>query len=127
MAIVNERATPFDAAANNLGLTITYVPALGLKGREQYLGTVHVEDLTTQRGAEVPIHSAIDAQVELGHNQVICNRCGCKRGIRVSTLMARSMNFADPVWKLQVKGEVELQEVEALSDVPGLNHGPGAA
>ncbi len=53
----------------------------------------------------------------------ICNHCGCKRGNSRLDISGSLTNFADPAWKLQVKGSVELQEIEALSDVPGLNRG----
>jgi translocation and assembly module TamB len=123
VAIVNERATPFNAAANNLGVTVTYIPKMGLNGRERYLGTAHVEDLTTQRGTAVPVHSTIDAQLELGRNQVNLQSLRLRSGNSNLDLNGSLVNFADPVWKLQVKGGVEIAAVEALADIPGLNRG----
>ncbi|MGC2213783.1 MAG: translocation/assembly module TamB [Silvibacterium sp.] len=123
VAIVNQQAMPFNAAANDVAVTITYVPALGLKGREKYLGAVRAEDVTTQRGREAPIHSTIDAQVELGHNRLDLQSLQLQSGNSRLDISGALTNFADPAWKLQVKGGVELQEIEALSDVPGLNRG----
>jgi len=123
VAIVNERATPFNAAANDLGVVVSYVPAMGVKGRERYLGTLHVEDLTTQRGREAPILSKIDAQAELERNQLTLQSLRLQSGNTHLDLHGTLVNFSDPVWKVQMKGGVALEEIEALSDVPGLNQG----
>ncbi|MGB7190819.1 MAG: hypothetical protein WBD10_11825 [Acidobacteriaceae bacterium] len=79
-AIVNQRAIPFNAAADNLGVVVRYVPPMGLKGRERYLGTVHVEDLTAQRRGSAKLHSTMDAQVELGRDQVILQSLQLRTG-----------------------------------------------
>jgi translocation and assembly module TamB len=121
VAIVNEQATPFNAAANNLGVTVTY--ATGLQGRDQYLGTVHVEDLTLQRGRAPVVHSAIDAQVELERNQITLQSLRLQTGKSELDAKGSMVNFADPAWTMQVKGGVELDEVEALTGIPGLNRG----
>jgi translocation and assembly module TamB len=123
VAIVNERSTPFDAAANNLGVTVTYVPATGANGRERYLGTAHIEDLTTHRASAVPVHSTIDARVELGRNEVTLHSLRLQSGDSNLDLSGSLVNFADPVWKLQAKGGVEIDAVETLADVPGLSRG----
>ena len=123
VAIVNERSTPFNAAANNLGVTVTYVPAAGANGRERYLCTAHIEDLTTQRASAVPVHSTIDAQVELGRNEVNLQSLRLKSGNSNLDLNGSLVNFADPLWKLQAKGGVEIETIEALTDVPGLSRG----
>lgn len=123
MAIVNQRATPFNVAANDLGVAVSYIPAMGLRGRERYLGTIHVEDLMTQRGREAPVHSAIDAQLELARNQITLQSLRLQTGNTHLDVKGTLVNFSDPAWKLQVKGGIALEEVEALSDVPGLNQG----
>lgn len=123
VAMVNERSTPFDATANKLGVTVTYIPAMGLRGRERYQATLHVEDLTTKRGGEAQGHSTIDAQAELERNRVNLRSMRVQTGDSHLDLNGSLANFADPAWKLQVKGGVELKQVEALTDLPGLNRG----
>jgi len=123
VAIVNQQATPFNVAANNVGVTVTYIPAIGLRGRERYLGTVHAEDLTTQRGKEPAEHSTIDAQAELGRDQVILQSLQLHSRNSHLDIHGSVVNFADPAWKVQATGSIELDEVEALSDVEGLNQG----
>lgn len=123
VVIVNQRATPFNAAANNLGVVVRYVPSMGLKGRERYLGTAHLEDLTLQRGGGRAVHSTMDAQVELGRNQVILQTLQLRTGNSLLHLKGSITNFANPFWKLNVKGGVAIEEVEALANVPGLKSG----
>lgn len=123
VAIVNEHATPFNAAANNLGLEVSYVPAIGLRGRERYLGTVHVENLMTRRGQEAPVNSTLDAQLELERNQINLQSLRLKSGNSHLDANGTLVNFADPTWTLQAKGGVELAEVEALTEIPGLSRG----
>lgn len=122
-AIVNQRAMPFNAAANNVGVTVTYIPAAGIRGRDRYLGSLHVEDLVAQQGAGSPAHSALDAQVELAHNEVDLQSLRLQSGSSQLNVNGSLVNFSNPSWKLQVKGGVQLEEVEALSDIPGLNRG----
>jgi translocation and assembly module TamB len=123
VAIVNQMATPFNLAADNLAVAVTYVPATGAKGRERYLGSVHVEDLTAQRGKAAATHSTIDAQAELGRNEIDLQSLRLQSGNSQLELRASVVNFADPAWTLQANGAVELEQVEALSSLPGLNKG----
>lgn len=123
VAIVNQQAIPFNVAANNVGVRVTYIPAMGLRGRERYLGVAHVEDLVTERGREAPVHSVLDAQVELERNEIQLQSLQLRSGNSQLDIHGSAVNFTDPVWKVQAKGKVELGEIEALSDVPGLNRG----
>lgn len=123
VALVNQEATPFNAAANNLGVTVTYIPAMGLTGRERYLSTIHLEDLMLQRGRGAPLHSTVDAQVELERNQVNLQRLTLQTGSSMLTVNGSVVNFNQPRWTMQVKGGMQLKEVEALAAVPGLNGG----
>ena len=121
--IVNQRAMPFNASANDVGVVITYIPARGLRGHERYLGTLHVEDLTTQRAREAPVHSVIDAQAELERNRVTLQSLRLQSGKSQLNVSGTLENFADPAWKMQVKGTIELEEVEVLGEVSGLRQG----
>jgi translocation and assembly module TamB len=123
VAMVNQRATPFNATANNLGVMVTYVPAKGAKGHEQYLGSVHVEDLTMERGGGAALHSTIDARMELGRHQAILQSLQLRTGDSLLSLNGSLVDFANPVWKLNLKGGVALGELEALTHIPGLKQG----
>jgi len=121
--ILNERSIPFNAAAKQVGMNLEYRPAIRLHGHELYVGTVHVEDLTLQRGKASMEHSVMDAEVDLERNQLMLRSLTVQTGKQNLALSGILTNFANPTWKFQAKGSVELAEVEALSDVPGLSVG----
>ncbi len=61
--LLNQRALPFNLAANNLSTKVTY------RARpESYLATVHVEDLTAVRGKAPAVHSKLDLNAEVARN-----------------------------------------------------------
>lgn len=122
VAIVNQRATPFNADANNLGLIISYARAKS-KQPEHYTGKLHLEDLILQRGDSESVHSIVDAQATLQHNRVDLESLKLQTGDSQLNLSGALANFADPNWSLQAKGGVALSTVEALSGIPGINHG----
>lgn len=121
--ILNERRIPFDATANHVGLSMQYRPAIGLRGRERYEGTLHVEDLTLQRGHEPAQHSVVDARIELERNQATLLSLTLKTGRQQLSLSGTLTNFADPAWTFKANGSFDLAGVEALSVVPGLSVG----
>jgi translocation and assembly module TamB len=121
--IVNERKMPFSAAAKQVGVTLEYRPAIGLKGKERYLGSVHVEDLSLRRGNETPEQSVMDMQLELERNQLTVRQFTMRTGKQQLALSGSLTNFANPQWKFQAKGTVDLAEVEALSGISGLTVG----
>ncbi|MFZ0662131.1 MAG: translocation/assembly module TamB domain-containing protein [Acidobacteriaceae bacterium] len=123
VVMVNQRATPFNASANDLGVMVTYVPAKGSKESERYLGRVHVEDLTMERGGGAALHSTIDAQMELGRNQVVLQSLQLRTGDSLLNVNGSLINFANPTWQLNVKGGVALGEMEALTHIAGLKQG----
>ena len=122
VAIVNQRTTPFNADANNLGVIISYVPAKS-KRPEHYAGNLHLEDLTLQRGNSASVHTIVDAQATLQRNRVDLESLKLQTGESQLNLSGALVNFADPAWNLQAKGGVALATVETLSGIPGVNRG----
>ena len=124
---VQQKAIPLDVAANHIGVTIRYVPAPAgahdPKSEERYAATLHVEDLTLQRGKAVPIKSRLDVQAGLGRNVFEVQSLRLQTGESVLDATASVTDFAHPAWKGQTQGKVDLREIEALSDIPGLNRG----
>ncbi len=58
-ALLNQRAIPFQLAANDLGVVITYAPA-----SDHYLGEVTCSDITARQGTAAVIHSKLDLSAE---------------------------------------------------------------
>jgi translocation and assembly module TamB len=123
LMIVNERRIPFNAAANHVGVNLGYQWAMGLRGRERYVGTLHMEDLTLERGKAAMEHTVVNAQIELERNQATLRSLTMQSGKQQLALSGSLVNFSDPAWKFQAKGSFELADVEALSEIPGLSVG----
>ena len=127
MALINQRAVPLNFAANQVAVTVTYLPApLGAKDpktEERYSGNIHIEDLTAQRGKSSPVHSKLDMQLSLGRNEADLQSMRLQTGPTVLDAKASLKNFADPKWNLETQGKVDLREVEALANIDGLSDG----
>ena len=59
MALINERSIPFQLAANDLGVVITYAPATG-----HYLGKIACSDITAQQAKAAAVRSKLDLSME---------------------------------------------------------------
>ncbi len=120
VAILNQRATPFNLTANNLAAQLTWVPA-----RDRYVGTLHAEDVIAQRGADLPVHSIVDASVDLGRNSATLVSLSLQSGPQgksQKTVLRASgalENFADPRWQFTAKGAIDASETRAFASVPG--------
>jgi len=124
VAILNDRKMPFSLSANNLGAEVSYVPTSG-----QYTGTLHAEDIVAQRGTDVPVHSVLDAQLDVGRNSANLLSLTLQSGptgrkqktvVRISGVLN---NFSSPQWQFAMKGAVDALEVRALTGLPGLEAG----
>jgi len=124
LALLNDQSIPFSLAANRLGAQVTYVPASG-----HYVGAIHAEDLVVQRGATLPLHSVLDASLDVGRNSahlVSLTLQSGPQGKSQKTVMRATGaldNFARPAWQFTVKGAVDAQEVSALTGMDGLEGG----
>jgi translocation and assembly module TamB len=118
MALLNQRAIPFQLAANDLGVVITYAPASG-----HYLGQVTCSDLNAQQGKAAVIHSKLDLTVEAARDAVDLKTLHFTTGKTSLQGSGTLIHYANPQWKLSAGGTVELAEVTALGAVDGLRSG----
>jgi translocation and assembly module TamB len=118
MALVNERSIPFELAANDLGIVVTYAAASG-----HYLGDVSCSDITAQQAKAAAIRSRLSLSLEAAPDE-----------IDVKTLLFQSdksklhasgslVHFAHPQWKGTADGTVGLAEITALGLVDGFRQG----
>lgn len=124
LAIVNDEKMPFNLAANDVAAQVSYVPA-----DDRYVGTIHAEDVVAQRGAAAPVHSVVDASLEVGRNSARLISLTLESGpqgkqqktvVRVSGTLK---DFAHPNWEFTIKGAVDALEVRALTGLTGLDAG----
>jgi translocation and assembly module TamB len=124
VAILNERQIPFNLSVNNLAAQVNYVPL-----RDRYVATLHAEDVVAQRGADTPVHSIVDASVDMGRNNAdlvsLVLESG-PQGKKQKTVLRASgslNNFAAPQWQFAMNGAIDALEIRALTGTPGLDGG----
>ncbi|HTV81810.1 MAG TPA: translocation/assembly module TamB domain-containing protein [Acidobacteriaceae bacterium] len=124
LAILNERKYPFQLSAGNVAARVSYVTS-----DDHYVASIHAEDVVAQRGNETPVHSVLDAEVDVGRGNARLVSLTLESGPRnrrqktVVRLTGSLSNFANPYWEFFVKGAVDAREVHALTGAPGLTAG----
>jgi translocation and assembly module TamB len=119
IALLNNRAIPFDMAARDLGAEVHYIGAT-----DRYGMTVELKDLRTKISKQVEAQSALHVAGELGRDAVELQRFEFTSG-KSSKLEATASlkHFEKPEWQATVKGSLELKQLSVLADVDGLNAG----
>jgi translocation and assembly module TamB len=119
VALLNNRAIPFDMAARDLGAEVHYIFST-----DRYGMTVDLKDLRTKIAKQVEAQSALHLTAGLGRDSAELQQLEFTSG-KSSKLQATGSikNFAKPEWQATVKGSLELKQVSVLADVDGLNAG----
>ncbi len=118
MALINQRSIPFQLAANDLGVVITYAPATG-----HYLGKIACSDISAQQAKAAAVRSKLDLSLEIAPDAVDFN--GLHFTSEKTRLQASGTltHFANPRWTVSTDGTVDLAEVTALGLVDGFGRG----
>jgi translocation and assembly module TamB len=119
VALVNDRAIPFDVAARNLDAEVRY-----LRATDRYGIALGVNDLRTRAEAQAEAQSRLHFAVELGRDAVLLKGLEFDSGA-MSVLHATGTltHFAEPQWQGAVNGTLELKQVTVLTDVEGFTGG----
>jgi translocation and assembly module TamB len=119
VALLNNRAIPFDLAARDLNAEVNYIAS-----DDRYGTTVDLKDLRTKMGKQVEAQSMLHVEAELGRDIALLKAMQLTTG-KSSTLEATGSvkHFAKPEWQTTVKGTLELKQISVLADVDGLNAG----
>ncbi len=123
VALVNQQKIPLNLAANNVGVTITYSSPAPNSTRDRYMGTIHIEDFTAQRDKAPPLHSKLEVKADAGRNQLNLLSMQLQTGASLLNATGSFENFADPQWKLNVQGKMDIREVQVLAQIDGLTQG----
>lgn len=117
--LLNDRAIPFDLLANDLGVNVRYIPKT-----DHYGLTIGISDLRTRMQAMPIAQSRLNVKAELGRKLIAIEHISFDTG-KTSHLdaNARIENFDNPVWNVQVKGNLEVPQISVLSGFPGLTAG----
>jgi translocation and assembly module TamB len=121
--LLNQRAIPFDLAANDLGVTIEYD-----RVRDRYLANLRAADITAQRGKLAPVRSRLTVKADLSRTGAVLSQLQLQTGSspKQGSLLEASgslQNYADPQIDFAARGSIDVREVEALTAVPGLESG----
>ncbi len=119
LALLNDKAIPFDLAANNLGVDVSYVSSV-----DHYRIQVGISDLRTRMQQMPEAASRLQLNAEVGRKLISVQGLTFDTG-KSSHLYANAHieNFDDPVWNVALKGSLEVPQISVLSGFPGLDKG----
>ena len=119
VALFNNRAVPFEAAARDLGAQVRYIPS-----SDRYGAVVELSDLRTKLRNQPEARSTIHLEAELGRNVAELTKLDLHTG-QASELHARGRltDFANPDWEVDAKGSLEMRQVGVLTGVDTLKAG----
>jgi translocation and assembly module TamB len=119
VALVNNRAIPFDMAARELSAEVHYIAS-----DDRYGVVINLQDLRTKMAKQEEAQSTLYLEAELGRDMALLKTLQFTSG-KSSTLAATGSieHFAKPDWQATVKGSLEVKQISVLADVDGLNAG----
>ena len=119
VALLNDRAIPFDMAARNFDAEVHYIPS-----SDRYGATIDLSDLRTKMGNQVEAQSSLHLEAEMGRDAVDVKHLEFISGRSLKLEVTGTLkHFARPVWQTTVKGTVGLKQVSELTNVDGLDAG----
>ena len=119
VALINDRAIPFDLAARDLDAEIHY-----LFHTDRYGITMDLKDLRTRLKHEAEAESSFHVEAELGRDEVELNQLNLLTG-KTSRLQAsgKLIHFAKPEWQAKVTGTLDVNQIAVLTGVDALKAG----
>lgn len=119
LALLNDKAIPFELAARDLDARVQY-----LSTSDRYGATIDLNDLRTRMQKEPEARSRLHLEAEVGRNVAVLKKLELHTG-ESSTLTATGsmQQFAHPEWEAKVQGKLELRQISVLSGFDGLSKG----
>ncbi len=119
VALLNDKAIPFELAARDLDAEVHYLAAT-----DRYGATVDLKDLRTKMAAQPEAQSELHVEAEVGRDAAEVKGLHLTTG-KSTVLDARASlkRFAQPEWQVAAKGSVELKQITVMTNVEGLNGG----
>jgi translocation and assembly module TamB len=119
LAVVNDRAIPFEAAARDLNATVQYIAST-----DRYGATIDLADLRTKLSNQPEVQSKLHIAAELGRDRFELKNLDLTTGAATHlTANALVQNFARPQWQANVNGAIELKQMGYLTGVEGFYAG----
>ena len=119
VALVNDRAIPFNVAAKDLNAEVHYI-----RSSDRYGATIDLKDLETQMQKQPVAKSNLHLEAELGRDAAELKAFDFHTG-ESSELKASGAidHFANPVWRANVAGSLALKQLVVLAGVEGFDGG----
>ncbi len=119
LAVINDRAIPFDAAARDLNANVHYISS-----SDRYGISIDLADLRTRMAKEPEMQSKLHMDLQLGRDMAQLSSFDFETGMN-SHLTATALieHFAHPEWQASVNGELALKQISYLAGVDGLESG----
>jgi translocation and assembly module TamB len=122
LAVVNDRAIPFDMAANDLNAQVKWV-----RLSDRYVAALQLNDLKTKMAAYPEVQSKLQLTAQLGRDMASLDsftfQTGAAKDKTVVTANASLEHFASPQWQASVKGSIDVRQLSYLAGVDGLDAG----
>ena len=119
VALLNDKAIPFDAAARDLNLNVHYISS-----SDRYGITLDLNDLRTRMKTEPEAQSKLHAEAELGRDVAQLTKFTFDTGENSELRGSAMLNhFAQPEWQASLDGNLALKQVAVLTAVDGLEAG----
>ena len=119
LAVVNDRAIPFDAAAKDLNARVHYISL-----SDRYGISIDLADLRTRMKTEPEVQSKLHMDLQLGRDLAQLTSFDFETGMN-SHLKATGLieHFAHPEWQATATGELALKQVGYLAGLDGFENG----
>jgi translocation and assembly module TamB len=119
LAVLNDRAIPFNMMADKLSAQVVYE-----RKTDRYGLTVDLADLQTQMAAEPQVQSKLHMTAEVGRDMVALRSFDFASGLNSHLKASAELDhFAKPEWKASVEGSLALKQLQYLAGVDGLEAG----
>ena len=119
VALLNDKAIPFDAAARDLNVNVRY-----LSSSDRYGIMLDLKDLRTRMKTEPEAQSRLHAEAELGRDIAKLTKLTFDTGENSELRASGSIHhFAHPEWDAALDGTLALKQVSVLGAVDGLAAG----
>lgn len=108
--LLNQRALPFDLAADDLSLLVRYTAS-----GDHYDASIAIADLTAQFQKQPEVHSQLNAQIELARDTAEIQQLEWKTSRSDVHVTGLLKNYASPTVEAHLNGTADLRDVAFLT------------
>ncbi|MDE1162806.1 MAG: translocation/assembly module TamB domain-containing protein [Acidobacteriaceae bacterium] len=119
LAVLNDKAIPFDLSAQKLNAEVHYLSAT-----DRYGATLDLADLRTKMGPQPEVSSKLHLTAQIGRDMMSLDSFDFETGEKTHLKASAELkNFAKPEWQVDLSGGVELKQLGYLANLDGFYAG----